>query len=181
MSERIIPFLTLHQISQFWAKVEISSPDSCWNWIGHITHRGYGGFNIHPVGCFQAHRVAWTMANGQVPDGLSILHRCDNRKCCNPAHLFAGTNHDNTQDMMRKGRHACSVIMGEGHPNAKLNEFQVRAVREQFAKGGVTVTELARQWHMSRSQIARIVSGSGRTANGRYRITTPPLVTTWPV
>ena len=77
-------------------------PDACWPWNGFRGARGYGH-----VWCENtmklAHRVSWTLANGPIPDGLSVLHRCDNPPCCNPSHLFLGTQADNIADRDRKG------------------------------------------------------------------------------
>lgn len=74
--------------------------DSCWVWTGPKYPRGYGC-----CGRGYAHRVAYERAVGTIPEGQFVCHRCDNRLCCNPAHLFLGTARDNTQDMIAKGRH----------------------------------------------------------------------------
>lgn len=75
----------------------------CWHFIGSLSKTGYGvvGLNGKVIG---AHRAAWILTNGEVPDGLFVCHKCDNRRCINPDHLFLGTAKDNTQDMISKGR-----------------------------------------------------------------------------
>jgi hypothetical protein len=94
---------------RFWKKVDQSGgPDACWVWTaGRGGTMGYGSFqmgtyrNTHHV---RAHRMAWELTNGPIPAGKYVCHRCDNPPCCNPAHLFLGTQGDNLRDMYAKGR-----------------------------------------------------------------------------
>lgn len=89
-------------VRRFWAKVHKS--DGCWEWTGKRAS-GYGRF-VTPPGrrMWSAHRYSWTLANGPIPDGLFVLHHCDNKPCVRPEHLFLGTNADNMRDAWRKGR-----------------------------------------------------------------------------
>jgi hypothetical protein len=93
-------------------------PDDCWPWLGRLDHDGYGMFGW----AHKAHRAAYEDQVGPIPAGMSVLHHCDHRACCNGAHLFLGTQRDNLADMVAKGRQAQFV-------NAKLTPDQVRAVR----------------------------------------------------
>ena len=109
--EPYLPYRT--PTERFWAKVDKYGPvhpvlgTACWLWLG-ATSVGYGTFTIHTqptrlVG--STHRFSWEIANGLIPNGLFVLHRCDVRHCVNPNHLFLGTAGDNARDMARKGRH----------------------------------------------------------------------------
>lgn len=95
---------------RFWAKVKPNPKRSyagkpCWEWQGATSEKGYGKFKLNGA-VMRTNRVAWILANGMISDALHVLHRCDNPACCNPAHLFLGTNQDNVNDRERKGRGA---------------------------------------------------------------------------
>lgn len=85
------PALTVEE--RFWSKV--TKADGCWTWGGHFERHGYGRFGISSKHLVLAHRFAWELTNGPVPDGLELDHRCRNRGCCNPAHLEPVTHAEN--------------------------------------------------------------------------------------
>lgn len=91
---------------RFWAKVE--KTDTCWLYMGFRKWDGYGWLarsqGDSKVRHMTAHRYAWILTNGEVPDGKHVLHKCDNPPCCNPAHLFLGTHQENMKDKAAKGR-----------------------------------------------------------------------------
>lgn len=93
---------------RFWDKVNKDTESGCWEWRSSIRGNGYGAFFTHlqPEGrkCHGAHRYSWELVNGAIPEGLWVLHKCDNRICVNPDHLFLGDRTDNMRDCAAKGR-----------------------------------------------------------------------------
>jgi hypothetical protein len=111
---------------RFWSKVERLGPDECWPWKASVRNKkeGYGAFWLE--GRHQpSNRVALVLSGVEVPEGMVACHRCDNPRCCNPAHLFVGTPKQNNDDKVAKRRHA----HGERHGCAKLTDEQVAEIR----------------------------------------------------
>ena len=123
----------------------------CWLWLAYTDRKGYGTiwFNGKTI---KAHRLSWILHNGPVPDGLHVLHKCDIPCCTNPVHLFLGTNQDNVDDMVKKGRHK-SV----GHPQ-KLSSDKALEIRSLYKSESVSHNELAGIFGVHRSTISRILS-----------------------
>lgn len=119
---------------RFWEKVDEGAPDECWEWTARRHKQGYGllsEWDGSRRSRLLAHRVSWEIANGPIPAGLCVLHRCDNPPCVNPRHLFLGTQVDNNLDRHLKGRTAC----GENAPRARLSAEDVREIRRRCSAG----------------------------------------------
>lgn len=142
--------------ARFWAKVDKS--EECWIWTGSRQYSGYGRFGGsagHPVG---AHRFAYELTYGPIPDGLFVCHRCDNPPCVRPDHLFLGTVTDNNRDTDSKGR----TSHGEAHPSAKLSDQDVRDIRRLAAEEQLSSITLGRRYEVNPRTIRSIVAGKKR-------------------
>ncbi len=147
---------------RLWAKVDKSG--DCWLWTGHRNHDGYGRMLIskRPLRMIFTHRLAWESTYGAVPDDLRVLHRCDNPPCCNPAHLFIGSQPENIADMHAKGRYrkAGTVSGKAGRGVLKLQAADVRSIRAQYAAGGISMKALGAEFGVCAEMVHRIVRGT---------------------
>lgn len=139
------------RFGQFWEHVDKSG--DCWIWTAGRTGNGYGSFSIDGSHRIPAHRVAYQLAFGTIPNGLWVLHHCDNRLCVNPNHLFLGTRNDNSVDMVAKGRAA----RGERNVTARLTREQVREIRAKYDTH-LSVRELSREYGVCKSEINYIIT-----------------------
>lgn len=163
--------LSAKDIERFWSKVDKDGPmpdqtkphytglGPCWLWAAGIRSDGCGQFKIGDKNT-SAHRVAWVIAYGGIPHdgsyhGICVCHKCDNQVCCNPSHMFLGTNKDNIKDREFKGRG--SKARGEAKGKAKLNTTKVLEIRAKHAAGGVYQNVLAVQFGVSRALINRVI------------------------
>jgi hypothetical protein len=138
---------------RFWEKVQ--KTDTCWNWTACMTWGGYG--RIGHAGKQQlAHRVSWMLEHGEFPE-LCVLHRCDNRRCVNPAHLFLGTYLDNSRDCVAKGRRPDQ--RRHKHPRAALSVLDSYLIQLAYRLLPVTGTQLSEAWGVSEGPIWRILHG----------------------
>jgi hypothetical protein len=168
--------LTLKQQRNFWRRVDSSlGNDSCWPWISSKSPSGYGKYTGGSTD-LRTHRVAYALAYGELPDSkngipLCVCHKCDNPACCNPMHLFLGTNRDNTIDMIKKGRKNTpsgdnhyakkkpeKLARGERHGMTRLTWDDVRKIRASYASGCVTQDSLAIEFGVCRPAITNIIN-----------------------
>lgn len=137
---------------RFIAKLRLG-PSGCWVWTGTCHGKGYGHFSANKR-TNKTHRYVWDAVHGSIPSGMHVLHRCDNPPCCNPAHLFLGTNADNVADRDAKGRQA----KGDRNGKQKLTAAQVNEIRAKYEAGGATQKDLAAQYGVDGSWICRLVN-----------------------
>ena len=145
---------------RFWAKVDVRGENECWEWMA-CKAQGYGRIGLGGVGAGaeNAHRLSWELHHGDIPDDLYVLHKCDNRGCVNPAHLFLGTQAENIADMVAKGRHARVAQKGERNGRAMLTKDQVIEIRHRYAEGGVTLRHLGEEFGVCPATASHIVQG----------------------
>lgn len=157
---------------RFWPKVNKDGPipphcpelGQCWVWTAHLTKSklsggygriGGGGFLHH----ITTHRGSWVLHFGPIPEGLHVLHKCDNRKCVNPSHLFLGTYRDNYYDSLKKGRRV--YAKGDKQPAAKLSYEKADVIRELYKTGSTTILTLANQFGVSETAIHQVIHNRG--------------------
>jgi hypothetical protein len=137
----------------FWNRVKVGHPEECWEWIGKPDSVGYGAMTYQKKS-WRSHRLSYVLTYGNnIPKGMSICHRCDNRKCCNPNHLFLGTHQENISDMIQKQRQ----IKGECVHSCKLTETDVVQIRQMYDKGKVGYIRLSKQFGVNYKTIQAII------------------------
>ena len=145
-------------ICRFKSAISFGPPDVCWPYIKLRNKDGYGKFTYQ---CkeIKAHRFAWALIHGEIPEGMKILHKCDNPPCCNPNHLFMGTTLDNTRDMISKGRRKTEI--GSANNQARLNESSVSEIKRllDVAPYG-SQRRIALAYNISETVISQIKHGT---------------------
>lgn len=157
---------------KYWFWDHVNKSETCWEWQGHCSKGGYGVVSFSGKQIL-AHRASYEMNFGPIPTGHFVCHRCDNPKCVRPDHLFLGAPVDNVRDMLSKGRNKCNPPMGQDHwarknpekvrrgsanNKAKLTEKQVAEIREKYASGKYTQTQLSGEYQISQQVISKVIN-----------------------
>lgn len=137
-------------VERFWEKV--NKTEGCWLWTAAKKQKNYGMIGVLPSRNRLAHRVSWELHNGPIPQGMKVLHKCDNPPCVRPEHLFLGTHQDNMRDMVSKHRGSTC-----GGNRRKLSESQVQEIRKRRAAGEREI-DLAAAYNVKRWTIGNIIS-----------------------
>lgn len=149
------------KVEWFYQRVDQSDLSGCWLWTGGINNRGYGTMSFNGKSML-VHRFSYLMTNGEIPDGLFILHSCDNPLCIHPGHLHAGTQKQNQQEMQSRGR--CYVGFGSG-----LTADAVRDIRQNHPLG-IPIDTLAKKYNVSARAVRKVVRGdSWKDVDDRYK------------
>lgn len=130
---------------------KIKKTNGCWIWLA-ATRSGYGTMKINGK-MINTHRLSYELYNGPIPKGLYVLHKCDNKKCVNPEHLFLGNQDINMKDMAKKDRH----LYGEKSPLSKLKEEEVKDIRSRKKYRGLQ-TDLAKEFNIDQTTISLILN-----------------------
>ena len=137
---------------RFFSKIIKKEDYECWGWRGALCNGGYGCFTMNKR-VKPAHRASWEIHNGPIPKGLWVLHKCDNKICSNPDHLFLGNAKENVHDMISKGRN----IRGELSCHAKLTSNDIINIRKEYLNKNATYLEISRKYYVNASHIGRII------------------------
>ncbi len=143
----------IHDIERFFINISRKPhKDNCWIWGAAKNLKGYGITTVD-LKSYAAHRYSWIIHFGQISSDQLVCHKCDNPSCVNPEHLFLGTQKDNIQDMLKKGRQRNQF--GEKNNKAKLTENDVQIIREKL-KQGISQKKIGSEFGVSQSSIHRI-------------------------
>ena len=140
--------------SKFWHRVALGKISDCWLWLGGLQHE-YGRLRYRGRS-YAAHRVAWRLTYGPIPEYFGICHHCDVPRCCNPTHLFLGTSAENQRDARAKGRPTGNGP-GEKNGRAKLTDADIREIRAGYRRGASMVA-LMRRYGIGRVHIWAIAN-----------------------
>ena len=147
---------------RFWRYIDRRGDDDCWEWTGKSKVEGYGtiGLGGRQGKKVLAHRLSWTIHNGDIPEGEGyhggvVMHKCDNRLCCNPNHLMLGSQYDNVRDMMDKRRDVRNPNHGVDHQNAIFTNDDLDYILTSSDK----IVDKARKLGCHPCTVSRVING----------------------
>ncbi len=167
----VLSVLTRQDIARFWVKVgrdgttpaHATELGPCWPWASSTNNRGYGQFGVVAPGggprkqlTFYAHRIAWSLSNGPIPDGKFALHHCDNPPCCNPSHVYIGDHKQNMADAKARGRMRPPPPRALRITNAEWLEMLA------MADAGMTNTAIALEFGVTKQYVGHLLNGKSR-------------------
>lgn len=147
------PHMSQDIVQYILSRVKIETHSGCWEWVNYRNYGGYGRAWYHGKPVY-AHRLAYTVFNGEINDGYLVCHQCDNPPCCNPAHLFLGTQSDNMRDCVRKNRFA----VRRRTKTTRLTEKEVIEIRNKYASKRYTQKQLAEEYGVTRATISLTIN-----------------------
>lgn len=137
---------------RFWSRVKVGNRNQCWPWLGGLNVDGYG--SVQALGKpDKSHRVAWFLRHGAWP--TYICHKCNNRKCCNPDHMYEGNPATNGRDRAEKYR----AMRGEKQHMAAMTDEEAARIRAEYREGGISIPRLAEKYGKSGDSIRRLCAG----------------------
>ncbi len=141
---------------KFWKKIDIRKSSKCWNWVGAIQNCGYGVIGDGRYGIVTTHRLSWEIHYGEIKDNLNVLHKCDNKRCVNPNHLYLGNHSDNMSDRMSRN----PGNLGGGHQ--KIDNDDRMNIVSMYRSGNFLQRELSDMFGISRPYVSMLVNNRAR-------------------
>ncbi len=139
------------EMCKFLSQIE---KNNCWIWKGGLGRHGYAQHRMNNTPIV-AYRAAWILFKGEIPKGICVCHRCDNKKCVNPDHLFLGTQSDNMKDMLEKGRRR-KDLKGQDVPHSRLKDKDIKDIFE-MRKNRYKIREIAEVFKVHKTHIGKIL------------------------
>ena len=139
-------------MKKFWDNIDKSG--DCWEWTAGKQNHGYGKLRLPRGEQVYAHRYSWELHNGIIPNGMHVLHKCDNPSCVNPSHLFLGTHKDNMIDCGNKGRR--NQAKGSDSPKSVINKQERKDIKKLTSFGNLPHWVIASMYEVSPATVSRI-------------------------